>query len=172
MAFAVDVPAWAGPAVVVESVAGFVETAAPVWVVDADWLAARAAAAIASGAVPLADTVEFAADVGVAVTAAGITSATAMGVAATAPVVSCDDDTVESVAEAAVELSLDEDVSVDGVGSSCEEADLDRGRGGAFALGSALAAGPLELASWLPDVFAGAFADALSRHRLLSAAEE
>jgi hypothetical protein len=109
-----------------------------------DWLAAMAAAAIASGAVPLAEVAVAAAGVAVAVAITGMTTATATGVVTVVPVPSCDDGSVGPLVEAEVEVSVDED-AVDLVESSFEAEDLVRERGGASVLLLALAveAGPL-----------------------------
>jgi hypothetical protein len=138
----------------------------------ADWLAAMAAAAIASGAVPLAD--PGVAATGVAVTATVTAITTATGVVAGVLVPFCDAGSVGPFVDAEVEASVDEAV-VDFVESPFEAEDLVRERDDASVLLPALAseAGPL-LASWLAELllFAGWFAEAELRQRPLSAAEE
>lgn len=108
----------------------------------ADWLAAMAAAAIASGAVPLADPGVAAAGVAVTVTVTGM--ATATGVVAAVLVPSCDAGAVGAFVEAEAEVSVDE-AAVDFVESPFEAEGLVRERGGASVLLLALAseAGPL-----------------------------
>jgi hypothetical protein len=133
-----------------------------------------AAAAIASGAVPLADPGVAAAGVAVTVTVAVTGIATATGVVAGVLVPFCDAGLVGPFVETEVEASVDEAV-VDFVESPFEAEDLVRERGDASVLLLALAseAGPL-LASWLAELllFAGWFAEAELRQRLLSTAEE
>lgn len=96
----------------------------------ADWLAAMAAAAIASGAVPLPPEagVPPVAGVAVAATVTGRTTATGLGVAGLVPACGVG---VEPLAEAADEVPPDDDVAVDCVESSLEVVDLVRERGGA-----------------------------------------
>ena len=132
--------------VVVASVASASAGATAVVAADVpDWLAAMAAAAIASGAVPLADPGVAAAGVAVTVGVTGM--ATATGVVAAVLVPFCDVASVgpfEPFVEAEVEVSVDEAV-VDFVESSLEAGGLVRERGGASVLLLALApeAGPL-----------------------------
>jgi hypothetical protein len=113
----------------------------------ADWLAAMAAAAIASGAVPLADPDVAVVGVAVIATVTGMTTATATGVVTVVLVPFCDAGSVEPLVEADVEASVDDEaaVEVEVVESSFEPAGLVRERGGASALLLALAseAGPL-----------------------------
>jgi hypothetical protein len=114
----------------------------------ADWRPAMAAAAIASGAVPLADPAVVAAGVGVGVgvtvTATVTGMATATGVVAAVLVPSCDAGSAGPFVEAEVEASVD-DAAVDVVESPFAAEGLVRERGGASVLLLALApeVGPL-----------------------------
>jgi hypothetical protein len=103
----------------------------------ADWLATMAAAAIASGAVPVADPGVAAAGVPVTVAVTGM--ATAIGVVAVVLVPSCDAGPAGPFAEAGVEASVDDEGAVDFVESSLEAEGLLRERGGASVLLLALA---------------------------------
>lgn len=114
----------------------------------ADWLAAMAAAAIASGAVPdvgEADAVEPVAGVAVTATVTGTTTAIGLGVAELVPSGGVG---VEPFAESADDVSPDDDVAVDCVESSLVESSLevvDLVREGGAPVVAALAseAGPL-----------------------------
>jgi hypothetical protein len=142
----------------------------------ADWLAAMAAAAIASGAVPLVDPGAAVAGVAVTVVVTGMTTATATGVAAEAVVPFCDVVSVGPVVEAEVEVSVEEP-AVGFVESSFEAEGLLRERGGASVLLAPLASeAGLLLAFWLPELslllLAGWFAGAVLFRGLLFAADE
>jgi hypothetical protein len=110
----------------------------------ADWLAAMAAAAIASGAVPLPDAgdpVAGAPVAGVAVTATSTGTATASGLGVVGVLVPSCVVAVEP-AESVAEVSPDDEVALEFVEPSFELVDLLRERGGASAV---LAAGAAAL---------------------------
>jgi hypothetical protein len=102
----------------------------------ADWLAAMAAAAIASEAVPPPDAGEPVAGVAVTATVTGTATAIGFGVVVAVP---SGDVGVEPSVEAVVEVSPDDDAAVDFAESSFEPVDLVRERGGASVAGPALA---------------------------------
>ena len=154
------VVAWAAASVSVVAVPAIVAAVASVAIVPAcsadapsaavaDWLAAMAAAAIASGAVPLPDGGEPVAGVpvaGVAVSATRTGMATAIGLGVVDGLVPSGVVAVEALADPVAEVSPDDEAAVELVESSCESVDLLRERGGvsvvlAPALGSV--AGPL-----------------------------
>jgi hypothetical protein len=114
----------------------------------ADWLAAMAAAAIASGAVPLPDAgdpVAGAPVAGVAVTATSTGTATASGLGVVGVLVPSCVVAVEP-AESVAEVSPDDEVALEFVEPSFELVDLLRERGGASAvLAPALAPGAAPL---------------------------
>ena len=150
-------------AVVASATSAWVRAEAITGAAVADWLAAIAAAAIASGAVPLPEVGD-----GVAMMPTVTGTATATGVGTTRVVgselVVAVGVLPESDVEAEIEeeeASPEEDAVVEFLESSCESVDLPRERGGGALLpGPALlsGAGPL-LAFWLFELlFAGAFA--------------
>jgi hypothetical protein len=108
----------------------------------ADWLAAMAAAAIASGAVPLPDAGAAAAGVAVTATMTGMATAIGLGVAGVVPSGGVE---VEPSVELAAEVSPDDEAVVDFAESSLESVDLVWERGGASVVVPSLAseAGPL-----------------------------
>jgi len=136
---------WVAAFVVVPVVAVPAASASGVVAADvADWLAAIAAAAMASGAVLLVEAGADAVDVTAMVVVTGMTTAMTAGAAAVAvPVPSCEAGSVVPFVEAEVEPSADES---DVVESLFEDAGLVRERGGAsvlLLLALASEAGPL-----------------------------
>jgi hypothetical protein len=138
----------------------------------ADWLAAIAAAAMARGAVPLADPGVAAAGGAVTVETTGMTTAIATGSVAVVLVPSCDVGSAEALIKA--DASPGES-AVDAVESPSEDAGLVRDRGGASVLLLLLTSetGGL-LVSCVPTllVFAGGLVAADWRQRPASVAED